>query len=295
MLHLYEHSLLLCVKALTPVHVGIGRGEAIHVDLPVQRDEFGFPTIWASSLKGAVKANLSGKVKKFLGAEPHEEVAPSHISLLDARLILVPVRTLKGVWTYGTTPHLLGYLKRYLEIHISINKAAYPNELQQLWGIVSPDLNRAISTKNFEKPVLVNELELAEVESKPEILSGLSKVLPSEVGSAVKGQGLIVIPDKDGRGSEVINRSLMVQYRVRLNRESKTVEAGPWSEEYIPMETVFVSVALCRSFKQGESKMEAKDVCNEFKQAVDGKAIYVGGKETIGRGLVKLLTHVLRV
>ena len=292
---MYERSLLLYVKALTPVHVGVGRGEATHVDLPVQRDEFGFPTIWASSLKGAVKADLSGEVKKLLGAEPHEETAPSHISLLDARLILVPVRTLRGVWTYGTTPHLLGYLKRYLEIHTSINKAAYPNELQQLWGIVPPDLGKAISTKDFEKPVLVNELELAEVESRPEMLCGLSRALPGEVGSAVKERGLIVIPDKDGRDQEVINRSLMVQYRVRLNRETKTVEAGPWSEEYVPMETIFVSIVLCRSFKQGESKVEANEVCERFKQAVDGKAIYVGGKETIGRGLVKLLTHVLGV
>jgi len=292
---LYEHSLLIFVKALTPVHVGVGRGEATHVDLPVQRDEFGFPTIWASSLKGAIKANLSGEVKKLLGAEPHEEVAPSHISLLDARLILIPVRILRGVWTYGTTPHLLGYLKRYLEIHISINKTAYPNDVQQVWGIVPPDLNRAISSKDFEKPVMVNELELAEVEKRPEMLYGLSSILPSEVGSAVKERGLIVIPDKDGRGPEVINRSLMVQYRVRLEKETKTVEAGPWSEEYVPMETVLASVVLCRSFKQGEGKVEAKDVCEKFKQATNGKTVYVGGKETIGRGLVKLLTHVLGV
>jgi len=61
---------MLYIKALTPIHVGVGRGEATHVDLPLQRDEFGFPTIWASSLKGAIKSNLKGDVKKYLGSEP---------------------------------------------------------------------------------------------------------------------------------------------------------------------------------------------------------------------------------
>jgi len=108
---MYSQSTLLYIRALTPIHVGVGRGEGVHVDLPVQRDEFGFPTIWASSFKGAVKANVGGEVKKYLGSEPMEaESTPSSISLLDAKLVFIPVRILDNVWTYATTPHLLGYL-----------------------------------------------------------------------------------------------------------------------------------------------------------------------------------------
>jgi len=295
---MYESSLVLYVRALTPVHVGVGRGEAAHVDLPIQRDEFGFPIIWANSLKGAIKANLSDNVRKYLGSEPREETLPSHISLLDARLVLMPVRTLRGVWAYGTTPHLLGYLARYLEIYADVSKAGADiyKEVQQLANLVPPGATKAISTLVEEKDslVIVNETEL-EVEKKKEPLDALSKVLPDEIAELVKKQGLMIIPDRDGQGLEILSRSLMFQYRVRLNRDTKTVDAGPWSEEYVPMETLFVSVALCRSFKQGDRKIEAGELCEAFRKAINGKTMYVGGKETIGRGLVRLLTYQLGV
>ncbi|MGC8988418.1 MAG: type III-B CRISPR module RAMP protein Cmr4, partial [Infirmifilum sp.] len=75
--------------------------------------------------------------------------------------------------------------------------------------------------------------------------------------------------------------SVMIQWRVRLDKERKTVNAGPWSEEYLPMETVLVSLVLCRI-------REGKDPCDDLRKALHGRAIFVGGKESIGRGLVKL-------
>ncbi|MFP3157935.1 MAG: RAMP superfamily CRISPR-associated protein, partial [Caldivirga sp.] len=48
---------LILLESLTPLHPGSGRGSA-YVDLPVQRDEFDFPTIWSSSLKGALRSTL---------------------------------------------------------------------------------------------------------------------------------------------------------------------------------------------------------------------------------------------
>ena len=53
---------LLWVLALTSIHPGVGRSEEAHVDLPVQRDEFGLPAIWASSLKGAVRDKAEGSL-----------------------------------------------------------------------------------------------------------------------------------------------------------------------------------------------------------------------------------------
>jgi CRISPR/Cas system CMR subunit Cmr4 (Cas7 group RAMP superfamily) len=52
---------------------------------------------------------------------------------------------------------------------------------------------------------------------------------------------------------------------------------------------VLVSIALCRDAqsKSGE-KMPAKDLCKKLRDMLSNKSIYVGGKETIGRGLVKI-------
>ena len=99
---------LLYVFALTTLHPGAGRGSE-HVDLPVQRDEFGYPVIWGSGLKGSLRSyftrlNKNNKVKTVFGPEPaSEEVSEysSAISVHDARLILMPARSLRGVWVYN--------------------------------------------------------------------------------------------------------------------------------------------------------------------------------------------------
>jgi CRISPR-associated protein Cmr4 len=277
--------MLLYIRALTSLHVGTGRSEGGYVDLPVQRDEFNFPTIWASSLKGALKANIrDGNLKELLGSEPEETPSkPSAISLLDAKLLLMPVRVLDGVWSYATSPHLLQYLNKYLEVHSAVTGARLG-----LLNLNILDLGKVYSTK-FSGDVIINEVMFRGVVRKDDLLTelGLDKLLPDEVRTNVLERGLIILPDKDNLGLVTLSKSLVIQYRVRLKGETKTVETGPWSEEYVPMETLFISAILCRDSK---SSTQQGSTCKEFIKYVDKRVIYVGGKETIGKGLVKLYT-----
>jgi len=284
-LMLYSRSALLYIRALTSLHVGTGRSEGGYVDLPVQRDEFNFPTIWASSLKGALKANIrDGNLKELLGSEPEETPSkPSAISLLDAKLLLMPIRVLDGVWSYATSPHLLQYLNKYLEVHGAVTGARLG-----LLNLNILDFGKVYSTK-FSGDVIINEVMFRGIVRKDNLLTelGLDKLLPDEVRTNVLERGLIILPDKDNLGLVTLSKSLVIQYRVRLKGETKTVEAGPWSEEYVPMETLFISAILCRDSK---SSTQQGSTCKEFIKYVDKRAIYVGGKETIGKGLVKLYT-----
>jgi CRISPR-associated protein Cmr4 len=127
--------------------------------------------------------------------------------------------------------------------------------------------------------------------------------------------GFAVVSDEDIAG--VVRRSLLVQYRVRLKQETKTVDVGPWSEEYIPPFTVFVSGYYCakrrvsavgvrvqvddiskkcnndevvnreRKICKKQVKVDG-DPCTYVADVVKG-SLWLGGKETVGRGLVKLL------
>ncbi len=85
--------------------------------MQVQRDEFDIPVIWASGLKGVFRSNFTlrcggndvcrNKVKAIFGLRRgSSEVSDysSSIVFLDARLLLIPARSLKGVWTYVTSP-----------------------------------------------------------------------------------------------------------------------------------------------------------------------------------------------
>ena len=286
---LYEHAKLLFIRALTSIHVGMGRTEGYHVDLPIQRDEFGYPTIWASSLKGAVKANISvNQVKKYLGSEPDEkETYPSSISITDAKLLMIPGRVLEGVWTYLTTTQLLENLEKYVNIYNEVNKT---NPLNL--SILKPT-----GSAKYTRPgkVFVNEYEL-EVDAKDTLpsnfldQSGLKSILPNEIVSNIASRGLLIVSEANNLGLNLVNKSILIQYRVRLKRGEKIVEIGPWSEEYLPMETVFVSLVLCRRFNDKEKNITKSpmDVCKEFTSTLNGKSLYLGGKETIGRGLVKI-------
>ena len=286
---LYEHAKLLFIRALTSIHVGMGRTEGYHVDLPIQRDEFGYPTIWASSLKGAVKANISvNQVKKYLGSEPDEkETYPSSISITDAKLLVIPGRVLEGVWTYVTTTQLLENLEKYVNIYNEVNKTSPLN-----LSILKPT-----GSAKYTRPgkVFVNEYEL-EVDAKDTLpsnfldQSGLKSILPNEIVSNIASRGLLIVSEANNLGLNLVNKSILIQYRVRLKRGEKIVEIGPWSEEYLPMETVFVSLVLCRRFNDKEKNITKSpmDVCKEFTSTLNGKSLYLGGKETIGRGLVKI-------
>jgi CRISPR-associated protein Cmr4 len=46
------------IFTVTNCHVGSGSTASEEIDLPFQRDSLGYPTIYASSLKGAIKSFL---------------------------------------------------------------------------------------------------------------------------------------------------------------------------------------------------------------------------------------------
>ena len=297
---LYPYNVLMLIKTLTPTHVGIGRG-GVYVDMPVQRDEFGFPTIWSSSLKGALKSwlrsffetnNKLDHWKALFGREPGEDLeSSSAISILDARLFLIPVRTLTGIWAYATSPHLLQQINELL-------KASIGGEMKNLNNILGID--KALVSKRdliTNNKILVNEQEiLAEYNEK--ILEIVKfKGFPGDIYESIKNKGLIILPDTSNASLNILNRSMIIQYRVRLIRDTKTVQTGAlWSEEYVPANTVFASIVKIKAettIKKGqesELKLKGEVLKDEFVEALSriNGVIYVGGKETIGRGLLKI-------
>jgi CRISPR-associated protein Cmr4 len=280
------------------LHVGAGRGASVHVELPVQRDEFGFPTIWASSLKGALRANFDRGSKcdknTIFGPEPASpEVSEysSAASFTDARLVLIPGRLLKGVWAYITSPHMLEQFRTLLEVRgEKADVLSVPGVGDSEVLVSKPEL--ILTGSDGRRYVVVNEARLEAREDKG-VVESLSKVLPDKIANMVKDKGVIVVSDAVAR--DIVNRSMVIQYRVRLNPNTKTVVPGAlWSEEYMPSNTVMASLVVCREPKRkgsgGGACASATDVCNDLVGYFTNtrSTIYVGGKETIGKGLIEL-------
>jgi CRISPR-associated protein Cmr4 len=338
---------LLFVYALTPLHPGAGRAVAGGpVDLPVQRDEFGFPVIWSSSLKGVLRSNFSLKarnapseeervaqetfVRAAFGPEPASpEVSEysSAVSVLDARLLMMPARSLKGVWCYLTSPHLLNYYRVYLEI-ASNYVSQLENNLKEFYKLLE-SIEAAFKSKKADADrvalvsdeqcviksdqrsvVVLNEEEFtAEVKSE---LAGIWKLLPE----GTEQRSIAVVTDN--AAETLLRKSLVVQPRVRLDYERKTVsQGGLWDEEYLPQRTLMVSLIVARQPRQSlgkiaervaknlkESENEAKELADRalkllsdldatgiLRKLSELKSAVLGGKETVGKGVAKLLWY----
>lgn len=264
-------SELLFIYSLTPTHPGSGRGGEI-VDLQVQRDEFGIPVIWASGLKGVFRSNLTlrcggdtackERVRAIFGPEAgSREVSDyaSSVVFLDARLLLIPARSLRGgVWTYVTSPHLLNYYLTYLEALTEYNNALnqLKDSLMKLIDRVRSSVGGGVALVSSGRVLMggnkavINELEFnAKVDS--DAMKLFLSALPKDVGGdKVSQAGLVFISDDDI--NEVIRRGgLVIQTRVRLNYESKTVVSGAlWEEEYLPQFTIMVSGIVCSGIRR---------------------------------------------
>jgi len=257
--NLYSKTLIF-LKALTPLHVGAGKGVREHVDLPVQRDEFDIPTIWSSSLKGGFRGGYSRTIRnetekemlnKVFGPPPgrgHEY--SSAISFLDAKLVFIPARSLKRIWTYVTSPHLLSYLITYLE---GLNMEVYASNLSEfLRNIDLPVVSRDDLFVR-DHIIVLNELDIDGCAVDKGLVNVFTNILPQELINDLNERGLVIMDDNTI--FNIIQRSMIIQYRIRLNYERKVIEGGSlWSEEYIPQGTIFVSGVLCRSCTNEDGK-----------------------------------------
>jgi len=292
----YEKVDLLFIKAVTNLHIGAGKSGEI-VDLPVQRDSFGFPVIYSSSLKGAIKSYIyhrNGKeVAEILLGPDEAGDFTSSISLTDAYLLTFPARSLKGVYCYLTCPFLLKRFKEHLKI---INKH---QELQQ----IIDNVNEAIKDKKDKgisygskdlliegNNAIINEELMISIEENENILRLIEKLPKID-------KELVVINDDDCLTQAT--RTLIRLTRVKLDRSTKTVKAGPWTEEYIPSKTLFFSTMFSKKIpkdiqekmsKEGEKQKIIEEIWKSpstfLKENL--KVLVIGGHETIGSGLIEL-------
>ncbi|NPA69405.1 MAG: type III-B CRISPR module RAMP protein Cmr4 [Crenarchaeota archaeon] len=331
---LYDAGKLIFLQAITPVHVGVGRVYGEAVDLPVQRDEFGFPVIWGSSLKGVLRAqkelSISNSSKRRLlkavfGPDESEESrgieTASSMSVLDARLVLVPARSLKGLYIYVTSRHLLQYYLNYVEIILSCTSSftkdlrEVESNLSKLVDACDVSESRAVAISdsyvidvNRSRKIVINE-QILDVDVRPELANYFEKCFTINGKFLSKNEiyRIIVVSDRDI--DDIVRRSLQVITRVKIDREKKTVRTGAlWSEEYVPSSTVFVGailysmpriLRLCISGASDRSTdgnvrqiceiLKDYDVSKIWSEIISpGDYLILGGHETIGKGIMRV-------
>ncbi|NPA99146.1 MAG: type III-B CRISPR module RAMP protein Cmr4 [Crenarchaeota archaeon] len=297
---MYSSADILFLLALSPIHVGIGRSPGI-VDLPIIRDNFGLPIIPGSSLKGALKSlcilSYEGEhtgersiCEQVFGPEPGSERENTWVSLvniLDAELLFYPARIVLSnnevTYGYATSKYQLARLMDLIKDIDALNNCERLGDLYDALEEIYNDDNEEKSSSNIS----VNGLKINKYKIvKDDKIPGIIKNLFPEKTYEKLIQKIVVINDQEDFRA-VVERGIIRQARIRLDRKKKTViRGGLWTEEYISHAAVLYSPIIYREPHNHEYREPMQLVTNLLN---DYKALFIGGKETIGKGLVRII------
>jgi CRISPR-associated protein Cmr4 len=258
----------------------------------------------ASGLKGAVRewferrdgtkgTDRQGKdpVSLVFGPENGSEYASS-VSFGDARILLFPVKSAKGVFAWVTCPLVFN---RFL---IEMSRAGYaglPNQLTK-------DNDKAGIERHGELELIGQKILLEEnVFEISENLSVSMKGLGEWVAGNLLPRGeeykfwrdsvpsrLIILPDDDFK--YFVKHSTEVNARIKLSEKKTTDNGGNlFYEENLPPESLLYAPVFA-SRPRGPLDPELKDADSvvRYLKALDGKRMQLGGDETVGRGIMNV-------
>lgn len=283
---------LYFVHALSPLHAGTGQGTGV-IDLPIAREKAtGIPYLPGSSVKGTLRDSdmISNSQKKLFfgpdtnGADEHAGAA----QFADARLLLLPVRSLRGTFAWVTSPYLLQRLARDAkDAQIALDAACtIPAFTSRQEAFAS---GNAITYQGNK--VIIEDLDLNVNTAKGSAVAWATWIgthaFSDQAERNMLKQRLCIV--HDDALSFLLNTATEVVARIRLDPEKKTVEQGAlWYEEALPTESVLVGIALGQTVKDKNGTAFTADQVMQEMTNLNGRAAQFGGKATVGRGLCRV-------
>jgi len=273
---------LIALHAQTSIHAGTGQNTGT-VDLPIQREAHtDYPCIYGSSMKGALRCCAEqreiGKqsIENLFGQESGGEGFAGALLVSDARLLLLPVRSLTTQYRWVTCPAILQRLKQDAK------------RFDTTFGYSMPDVdnNDALVQENSNNP---DKLFLEEYcfNAKPKDLSQyiavLSRFIENDESDKILKNQLTIISDKDF--NHLSKNTTPVRARNVLDSDTKTSQ-NLWYEETLPPETIMYTGISADNARRKGSEIGANKVLDEFKSLFNGDVpwLQVGGNETVGMG-----------
>lgn len=277
---------LLVVHARSPLHAGTGQATSA-VDLPIARDRAtGFPLLPGSSIKGALRgrARVDGALsKEWLHAfGPETENASDFagaVAISDARLLLLPVRSVAGTFAWVTSPYLLASFAREAKLAGVDKLPAAPKVPVPEAALVTNDSALGVDIGG-QKKVVLEEFDLNRQPGADELAKALAPlVFADPEWQAMLKQRLCVV--HDDTMSFLSQHATDIVTRVSINPETGTAKKGQlWTEENLPAESVLVSLVE----EQRMSKDDKGSHLDRIAKDLLSRPVQLGGKATVGRG-----------
>lgn len=256
-------GMMLCMLAETHIHPGAGSSEGF-VDLPVAREAVTcYPVIAGSSLKGALRDASRGKADESIFGDQDRA---GEILVSDARLLLLPVRSLTGPYRWVTCPHILERLSRDMKLC----------GLSDGFDVVSVERGEALCKGGM---LFLEEREFRKHDGLDgKLIDALKRMIPhTQTASRLESQ-LVIVSDDDFQWFASYGLPVIARNKLDDNKKSKNL----WYEEALAPDTLMYSMIFERV---GGALGKVKSIFG------DKPYLQLGGNETVGMGwfAVKIL------
>lgn len=317
---------------LSSLHAGSGN-DLGYVDLPIQRERHtGYPKVEASGIKGclreafesiikkengklvyAIKKEDSPLFKKFpelkekpdiyyrstllaFGPEDagHNAFAGA-LGFSDARILLFPVKSMKDVFVYVSSPYVLKRFRDDLQICADTGQINFNfSVLESVEESSVADEKITVKQPDDKEHYVILEEYSIPVKVKKET-AVLAKWLGKLLGIKELEKRLVIVPDEEFQTFTSLFTEVIT--RTRIDNRTGTVQTGAlFNEEYLPAETVLYILAFSSPvfndekeiFKANNSIKEEQKVLEFFTQG-SPSVIQIGANATLGKGIARLI------
>lgn len=281
---------ILGLLAETSIHAGAGQTLGV-IDLPIQREAHtDWPVIFGSGVKGAMRtaaenvAHLpanAGKVPAWVDevfGPPRNDADRNAGALLvgDARLLLLPVRSMTTHFKWVTCPAILDrYRRDCARLRFQSPAFTLPAPLGPMQALVAEN----------EGSLFLEEFRLRgdRADLTPVIDAMARHVDLPDAATALQRQLTIVANDTF---RHLARYATPVSPHVAIDNDRKTVRSGAlWYEETLPPETVlYVSLIAARS-RVKDSTLDADAIMKHVREDLfEDPYLQIAGNETVGMG-----------
>lgn len=290
------NSTFFWIHALSPLHVGSGRGLG-YIDLPIVREKVtNFPYIPGSAVKGVIADKYGATDDKrkqdsleaaAFGRQGRDDNDPTNSGSLvftDARLVCLPVRSLYGTFAWCTSPTILHRLKR----DAGSMGAPTPREVPQVTNAIpglypaGTALVHAQTTKIYLEDLDISAQEDNAAKQWADFLA--AKIFKQEDHEEFVKRFIILADDVFNflceTGTEVVAH-------IKIDPDKKTVKDGAlWYEESLPAEAILAGIVWCDKV-YGKADITKEELLAKYTKDIE--LLQFGGKATTGKGLVRCL------
>lgn len=284
-----NNTAMIGLNARTSIVAGTGQNLGA-IDLPIMREApTDYPVIFGSAVKGAMRAKFETEIgedaaRVYFGDDAAGGSAyAGALIVTDARLLLLPVRSLTGHFKWVTCPYLLDRFRSDLRM-LGKETAFDIPQVKAAEAVVIQTQEDALYLEEFMFTFRKENLE--------KIVDAVVKLMEPDSKEALERNLVIVSDDMFAHLSRF---ATPVNAHITIDNKTKTVKNGAlWYEESLPPETLLYTMLIASaSRKEGDAQTQAEIIRdNVVKHLHENAYLQVGGNETVGMGWCEAVCHV---